>query len=67
MPEGKPAGVRCANLTADNACSVHGAENYPAVCRGLSPSPDMCGESNAHAFAYLEDLEKKTAPGDLRK
>lgn len=62
MPEGKPAGVRCINLTEKNACSIHGKNNYPAVCRNTSPSPEMCGDTNEHAFAYLAELEKRTAP-----
>lgn len=62
MPQGKPAGVRCANLTPDNACSIHGGMNYPAVCGSLSPSLEMCGDSNEYAFAYLAELEQKTLP-----
>jgi Fe-S-cluster containining protein len=62
MPEGKPAGVRCVNLTDENYCRIHGAADYPTVCRGLSPRPEMCGRTNGHAFAYLARLEKLTAP-----
>lgn len=63
MPEGKPAGIRCVNLTEGNACAIHGKENYPAVCGGLSPSEEMCGVSNEEAFAYLAELEIMTKPG----
>jgi Fe-S-cluster containining protein len=65
MPGGKPAGARCANLDNHNACVIHGKDNYPKVCGGLQPSAEMCGNSNDHAFAYLADLEIKTAPATL--
>ncbi|WP_274649704.1 YkgJ family cysteine cluster protein [Paenibacillus humicola] len=65
MPDGKPAGVRCAQLTADNACRLFGRPERPAVCVSLQASPDMCGSTNAEAFAYLEALENATRPRRL--
>jgi hypothetical protein len=62
MPGGKPAGVRCVQLTADNRCLLYGRPERPAVCVGLRPSPEMCGESMAEALAYLEALEQATRP-----
>jgi Fe-S-cluster containining protein len=62
MPEGKPAGVRCVNLTEANACRIHGTADYPEFCRGLRPSQEMCGEKNEEAFAYLARLEALTRP-----
>ena len=62
MPNGKPAGVRCVNLSADNKCTIHEKDNYPDVCRNIKPSPEMCGDNNEYAFTYLTNLEKLTKP-----
>jgi Fe-S-cluster containining protein len=63
MPGGKPAGVRCVQLTDDLLCAVHGTPAKPAVCNGLRPMPEMCGPDRDFALAYLERLERETAPG----
>ncbi len=63
MPKGKPAGVRCVQLTADNACAVFGKPERPAFCGGLQPSIEMCGASREHALAWLTQLEQATRPG----
>ncbi|MBU3736431.1 MAG: YkgJ family cysteine cluster protein [Methylobacterium sp.] len=63
MPHGKPAGVRCVQLTADNRCAIFGRPERPAFCGSLRPSPDMCGETRAQALAVLARLERDTAPG----
>jgi uncharacterized protein len=62
MPGGKPAGARCINLDEKNYCLIHGNADYPRICGSLKPSMEMCGNTNEHAFAYLADLEIKTAP-----
>ncbi|BCR04230.1 zinc/iron-chelating domain-containing protein [Desulfuromonas versatilis] len=62
MPQGKPAGERCVQLTADNRCRLFGSAMRPAVCRQLRPAAEMCGESAAQALAYLELLERQTGP-----
>lgn len=62
MPNGKPAGVRCAQLTDDNRCWVFGLPERPAVCVSLRPSLEMCGTNNESAFAYLRWLDEITAP-----
>ncbi|MBN2325245.1 MAG: YkgJ family cysteine cluster protein [Spirochaetes bacterium] len=62
MPHGKPAGVRCVNLTKNNICAIHGRGDYPEVCRDLVPSKEMCGGSFEEAFRYLSDLEFRTRP-----
>jgi hypothetical protein len=62
MPGGKPAGVRCAQLTPDNLCRIFGSPDRPEVCNRLRPSQEMCGDSAAHALAYLAALERATAP-----
>lgn len=62
MPDGKPAGVRCVQLTEDNHCLLFGQPERPAVCVALRPSEEMCGDSTAHAMAYLTFLELATRP-----
>jgi hypothetical protein len=62
MPEGKPAGVRCVQLTEDNRCRLYGLAGRPAVCVNLRPEREMCGGSMADALAYLEALELTTRP-----
>ncbi len=61
MPNGKPAGIRCIQLTIDNQCKLFGQKERPAVCGSLKPSDEMCGTSEREAFLYLEDLERATA------
>jgi len=62
MPAGKPAGVRCVQLTADSCCLLFGHPERPAVCLSLRPSPEMCGDSAAQALAHLAALERATEP-----
>lgn len=62
MPDGKPAGVRCAQLGTDERCQIFGQPGRPAVCAGLQPASDMCGGSREHALRWLRELEESTAP-----
>jgi Fe-S-cluster containining protein len=62
MPEGKPAGVRCKQLTGDNLCSLFGMPARPAVCNSFKPSREMCGESRDEALDWLINLENVTKP-----
>lgn len=62
MPNGKPAGVRCIQLTGDGRCELFGDARRPAFCRGLQPSQEMCGQTDAQAHAYLSLLEAATQP-----
>jgi uncharacterized protein len=61
MPQGKPAGVRCIQLDAQNLCKIFGHPGRPKVCGSLQPEQRMCGNSNAAAFDYLNELEKLTS------
>jgi hypothetical protein len=63
LPEGKPAGVRCPQLTPDNRCRLFGRPERPAVCVTLRPTAEMCGPDDQSAFAYLTRLERATRPG----
>jgi len=60
MPDGKPAGVRCVQLTADNRCAIFGRPERPAVCASLRAEPAMCGNDRVHAMAWLGALEAAT-------
>lgn len=62
MPQGKPAGVRCVQLDADNRCLLFGHPDRPAVCRSLRPSPEMCRATNEQALEGLLRLEALTRP-----
>lgn len=66
MAEGKPAGVRCVQLSADNLCKLFGKPERPAVCSSLRPLPEMCGDSREYAMEYLALLERQTSasPGE---
>ena len=60
MPHGKPAGVRCVQLTEENRCSLFGLPERPAVCVSLRPNGEMCGASAGEAMKYLAKLELLT-------
>ncbi|WP_091996145.1 YkgJ family cysteine cluster protein [Paraburkholderia lycopersici] len=62
MADGKPAGVRCVQLTADNRCKLFGDPRRPAVCGNLVPSIEMCGENRGAAISWLARLEMLTSP-----
>jgi hypothetical protein len=62
MPNGKPAGVPCVQLTPERRCKLYGKPERPAVCIALRPSEDMCGADNEEAFAILSRLERETQP-----
>lgn len=67
MPDGKPAGVRCAQLTADNRCAIFGSPERPEVCNRLRPMAEMCGATFEDAMQYLELLERATRPESARR
>lgn len=62
MPNGKPAGVRCVQLSPDNLCLIYGRPERPEVCNRLRANAEMCGDSMEHALAYLANLEELTKP-----
>ncbi|MCX7029090.1 MAG: YkgJ family cysteine cluster protein [Spirochaetes bacterium] len=61
MPKGKPAGVRCVQLTADLRCTLFGRPERPVVCTSLKPSIGMCGRSAEEALSILAALETATS------
>ncbi len=56
MPEGKPAGVRCVQLSPDNQCTIYGRTDRPAVCLSYQAS-ESCGVNREDALCNLADLE----------
>ena len=62
MPNGKPAGVRCVQLTDDNRCRLYGDPRRPQVCIDFRPMPDVCGSSREEAMRLLEEMERATEP-----
>jgi len=65
MPHGKPAGVRCAQLTPDNRCRLFGRPERPLVCVRLRPEPRMCGTSTGEALRVLSEMEAATRPRQM--
>lgn len=63
MPQGKPVGVRCVQLSKDHRCLIFGKPERPAVCVSLRPMLEMCGDSAQSAMIYLSELESATSPG----
>lgn len=62
MPQGKPAGVPCVQLTASGDCALFGQPERPAVCSALRPHARMCGADRDAALGYLDTLEHLTRP-----
>jgi len=61
MPYGKPAGVRCLHLTADNLCGLFGRVGRPAVCSAFGADPVVCGNDRDDAIRLLGWWEQATA------
>ena len=62
MPLGKPAGVRCVQLTPGNLCRLFGQPSRPTVCVEFSASVPLCGTSRREALRRLSELEAATSP-----
>lgn len=62
MPDGKPAGIRCVQLTKDGMCKIFGTDERPEVCVNLKPSAEMCGQDAYDAISFLNMLEFATTP-----
>jgi Fe-S-cluster containining protein len=62
MPQGKPAGVRCAHLSSENLCDLWNSPLRPNVCGGFRAAPDVCGSSREEALVLIADLERSTQP-----
>jgi hypothetical protein len=62
MPAGKPAGVRCVHLDAEQRCKIFNDSRRPAYCGKFQAEPDFCGDSREQALAILLLLEEKSVP-----
>jgi Fe-S-cluster containining protein len=60
MPDGKPAGVRCLHLTAENLCSIYFDPERPKVCKSYQATEEFCGRSAGEAIDRIGGLEAKT-------
>ena len=54
--------MRCPHLTAELRCALFGHAERPAVCSGIRPAVEMCGDSPQAAIATLLRWETLTAP-----
>ncbi|NLC02512.1 MAG: YkgJ family cysteine cluster protein [Pseudomonas formosensis] len=61
MPDGKPAGVVCVQLTADRRCAIFGLPERPGVCAGFMAEREVCGDSAEEAVRILGWWEQATA------
>ncbi|WNF45054.1 YkgJ family cysteine cluster protein [Pseudomonas sp. SG20056] len=60
MPDGKPAGVRCVQLDANNYCLIFGRPERPAVCSAFHAAEYVCGSTTAEALQLIGWLEQST-------
>ncbi|MDZ7852727.1 MAG: YkgJ family cysteine cluster protein [Halomonas sp.] len=60
MPDGKPAGVRCAQLDEANLCRLFGDPRRPTVCARFDYDPELCGKDRDEALRRIEALELAT-------
>ncbi len=60
MPDGKPAGVRCAQLDEQNLCRLFGDPRRPAVCERFQFDAAVCGRQRDEAMFTLRWLEEHT-------
>jgi len=56
MPEGKPAMVRCIQLTDDLRCAIFGQPSRPLICQNFTPEQEICGNYPEEAKKIFEWL-----------
>ena len=64
MPRGKPAGVRCVQLSDDLRCRVYDSPGRPAVCASFPAMREHCGDDREEALRLLAELELATRADD---
>jgi uncharacterized protein len=57
MPNGKPANVRCVNLTDDLLCNIFNQANRSKVCENFKFDKLICGETQEEAMKIMNELE----------
>lgn len=60
MPQGKPAGVRCAHLMDNQLCELFGQPERPKVCGAFQATDYVCGENSQQALELITMLEADT-------
>lgn len=60
-PNGKPAGVRCKNLTDDYSCGIWKTPEFPAICGKFRAVTWICGNDRETATKNIIDLERLTS------
>lgn len=60
MPAGKPAGVRCVQLSDDNLCKIFGQPSRPRVCGDFQADKQFCGDNREQALELIRWLEQET-------
>lgn len=61
MPQGKPAGVRCVHLSAEQLCQLFGQPQRPAVCSDFKADIEVCGNDQVDAIRLIGWWEQMTA------
>jgi uncharacterized protein len=60
-PNGKPAGVPCANLNAETMmCNIWNDPDFPDICRRFNAVDWICGSNYQEAMENIINLEKIT-------
>ena len=59
-PQGKKAGIRCANLDKQNRCLLFGKPDRPEVCIRFQATEEFCRSTDEQAFVILTELENIT-------
>lgn len=57
MPNGKPAGIPCVQLTDDYKCALFNHPDRPEVCKNFQAELSVCGYSREEALKLLTELE----------
>ncbi|MCP5163020.1 MAG: YkgJ family cysteine cluster protein [Hahellaceae bacterium] len=60
MPDGKPAGIRCIQLSQEGLCLLFGDPSRPKVCGDFQADREICGDSTEEAFRLIEMWEEAT-------
>lgn len=59
MPNGKPGGIRCVQLSDKGLCKIFGKPERPKICGEFQAERAICGNTTEEALrniSFLEDL-----------
>lgn len=57
MENGKPANMRCVNLSEDLLCKIFDSPQRPQVCRNFKLDQLICGHNREEAMNIMQKLE----------